>query len=77
MAKRELDITKLLVPTDSADAKTIDSIIAQLPAAPAPTTPAKPTVEELSGVKPTTPQEPLVDPATRRPDNLSPKVIPE
>jgi tetratricopeptide (TPR) repeat protein len=79
LAKQELDITKLLLPAGSQDAKTVDAIISQLPQ-PTPAaaaTAAKPTVEELSGVKPTTPQEPLVNTATTGTQNLTPKVIPQ
>lgn len=77
LAKRELDITKLLIPANSEDAKTVDSIIAQLPVQPATGTAAKPTVEELSGVGAETKQEPLVNPGKTETQNLNPQVIPQ
>ncbi|MBU1952744.1 hypothetical protein KKC62_00820 [Patescibacteria group bacterium] len=77
LAKRELDITKLLLPVDSEDAKVVDSIIAQLPTPPATEEPAKPTVEQLSGVGAGIPQEPLVNPGETETQNLNPQVIPQ
>lgn len=77
LAKREFDITKLLLPADSEDAKSVDLLISQLPVTPTTGTAAKPTVEELSGVQAETNQEPLVNPAETETQNLTPKVIPQ
>jgi len=75
MAKQEFDITKLLVPVDSEDAKAVDRLISQLPQPAAATT--KPTVEQLSGVGAETKQEPLVNTGKTETQNLTPGVIPQ
>lgn len=83
-AKKELDITKLLVPSDSDDAKIVDKAIADLLAVAQPTvagtsTEKKPTVEELTGVEENIAQEPLSD-QTEQPQpgqNLNNQVFPQ
>lgn len=77
LAKTELDITKLLIPAGSEDSKIVDGVIAKLPTPPPTAEPAKPTVEELSGVGAGTTQEPLVNPGTPETQNLNPQVIPQ
>jgi O-antigen ligase len=75
-AKRELDITKLLVPQDSEDARLVEKELAALPK-PAAVTAAKPTVEELTGVDKAVVQEPLVNTGQQGAQNLDTKALPK
>ena len=79
-AKRELDITKLLVPQDSPDAKMVEREIANLPKpVTATTTAEKPTVEQLTGVQQGAKQEPLSNTATQQDtqQNLNSQALPQ
>lgn len=73
-AKKELDITKLLVPAGSPDSAAVDAAISALPVTTATST--KPTVEELSGVGSKATQEPLTNTGTTK-SPLSPTVLPK
>ena len=80
-AKRELEITKLLVPEGTDDYNTVTSQIASLESLPevaGATTEEKPTVEELAGVEEEeTPQEPIENVGESiPPEDLSPEVLP-
>jgi tetratricopeptide (TPR) repeat protein len=79
-AKKEFEITKLLVPQDSEDRKLIDKEIASLPqpTVAGAATAAKPTVEELTGVEQGVKQEPLTNTAVQEtPQNLNTQALPQ
>jgi tetratricopeptide (TPR) repeat protein len=79
-AKKEFEITKLLVPQDSEDRKIIEKEIASLPqpAVAGATTTSKPTVEELTGVEKAVTQEPLTNTGEQETQqNLNTQVLPQ
>lgn len=79
-AKKEFEITKLLVPQDSEDRKLIEKEIASLPqpSVAGSATQAKPTVEQLTGVNQVVPQEPLVNTAVQEtPQNINTQDLPQ
>lgn len=77
-AKSELEITKLLLPEDSADRNIIEQEIQNLANSIKTTQEqaAKPTVEELTGVAPVQQQEPLTD-VTEPQTEIVPEVLPQ
>jgi len=78
-AKREFDITKLLVPQDSEDAKIVEREIASLPQPTvAGSATEKPTVEELTGIEEGVKQEPLTNTGEQEGEqNLNTQVLPQ
>jgi Tfp pilus assembly protein PilF len=82
-ARAALEATKSLLPQDSADLKTINDLIATLPApatAEGTTGAAKPTVEQIAGQTPATTQEPLKNAAQNETvgnDNLDLGTLPK
>lgn len=81
-AKKELELTKLLVPEGSPDYELVVSQIAALESVPGTQEEAKPTVEELAGVtkeEQTPTQEPLENIGEETPPekNIDTEVLPE
>lgn len=81
-AKKELEITKTLVPAGSADYTTVDQQIKELESQQAKIAGAtadekKPTVEQITGITaPATTQEPLSDPTQDANEGLYPQALP-